>query len=132
MATIGKWRVGDTRRGVLLPPSLGVDPVTGNPRTVAGTDTITMIMRNRDAVTPTAQTRSVTVLDDGPYTIDGDSYDQAFFWVPVDGDFDEAGTYDVVFQLTDTDGDVETIPSDGANDYQFEVDLTPADAGYGS
>lgn len=130
MATIGKWRLGNTRRGILFPLNLGTDPVTGTPREIEGTDEVTMIMRCRTSSSPTALVRTVTVLNDGPYTINGTEYDQACWWKPEDGDFDEAGTYDVVFDLTDSDDDVETIPSDAAEDYQFEVDLKPGDSGY--
>lgn len=127
MATIGKWRTGNTRPGILFPLDLGLDPVTGIARTIAGTDAVTLIMRNGDAIAPAAQIRTVTVLNDGPYTIDDVDYTQACYWKPEDGDFDEAGTYEVVFDITDNVEDVETIPRDHANDYQFEIDAKPGD-----
>lgn len=127
MAVIGKWRTANTRPGILFPLDLGVDPVSGDPRTIAGTDVVTMIMRNGDAAVPAAQVRTVTVLNDGPYTIDGTDYDQACYWKPEDADFDEPGTYQVVFDITDEDEDVETIPRDQADDFQFEIDPKPGD-----
>lgn len=124
MATIGKWRTGNTRPGILFPLDLGVDPVTGDPREIEGTDEVTLIMRPEAGP---AMLRTVTVLNDGPYEINGESYDQACYWKPEDGDFDVPGTYQVVFDVTDTDGDVETVPRDQADDYQFEIDAKPGD-----
>lgn len=130
MAVVAKYRVGETLRGLAFPLDLGLDPVTGAARVPAGSDVFSLVMRNRSATIPTAQTRLLTVLDDGPYTINGESYDVIYYWAPVDGDFDEGGVYDwVVFRET-SGGDLEVIPSDNADDFQFEVDWTPADEEY--
>lgn len=130
MATVAKYRTSETLRGVAFPLDLGTDPITGTSRTPSGTDTFTLVMRNRNAAIPTAQTRTITVLTSGPYTIDSVDYDTIYTWAPVDGDFDEAGTYDWVIVRTTTDGDIEIVPSDSVDDFQFEVDLTPSDSGY--
>ena len=130
MATIAKFRVGDTLRAIAFPLDLGTDPVTGAQRTISPTDTIVMVMRNRNAGTPTAITRVVQVLSSGPYTIKGVQYDQICYWKAEDGDFTEGGIYDLVFRRTNSVGDSETIPVDADLDYQFEVDWTPSDAGY--
>lgn len=130
MATVAKYRVGETLRAIAFPLDLGNDPVTGEARTIAETDAIAMVMRNRNALTPTAQTRDITVLTDGPYTINGTDYDTICFWKPEDGDFDEAGTYDLVFTRTNSDEDIEIIPPDRADDYQFIVGLKPGDTAY--
>lgn len=121
MAVVAKWRTGNTRPAVLIPLDLGTDPSTDTARTLAVDDVVTMIMLNRGGVSPTAQTRTVTVESTDPPVVS---------WKPEDGDFDESGTYDVVFDITDADTDVETIPNDAATDYQFEIDLKPGDTGY--
>ena len=121
MAIVAKWRTGNTRPAVLIPIDLGTDPTTDTTRILAATDDVTMIMRNRDAAIPTALTRTCTVETEDPPVVS---------WKPEDGDFDEGGTYDVVFDITDTTGDIETIPNDRDDDYQFEIGLKPGDTGY--
>lgn len=121
MATVANWRTGNTRPAVRIPLDLGIDPVTSESRVLDAGDEVTLIMRNRDAETPTALTRACTVEGLDPPVVS---------WKPEDGDFDEGGTYDVVFDITDTDTDVETIPNDRAEDYQFVIGLKPGDTGY--
>lgn len=121
MAVVAKWRAGNTRPAVRIPLDLGTDPETSEARVLDSEDTVTLIMLNRDADTPVVQVLSTTVESLDPPIVS---------WKPEDGDFDEAGTYDVVFDITDTNDDVETIPNDAADDYQFEIDLKPGDTGY--
>lgn len=117
MAVIAEWRTGNTRPGVRIPLDLGTDPTTDEARVLAVTDEVTLIMRN-DTADTAAQMREVTVLDLDPPVV---------FWKPEDGDFDDPGTYRLVFDITDADGDVETIPNDADDDYHFEIDAKPGD-----
>lgn len=117
MAILGYWRTGNTRPGIKLPIALGNDPLTGAPRVLDEADEVTMIMRN-DTVGGPAQVRTVEVLTTDP---------PVGWWKPEDGDFDDAGTYRVVFDVTDADGDVETIPDEASSDYSFLVTAKPGD-----
>ena len=118
MAVVARWRTGNTRPAVRIPLDLGTDPVTDTARTLAVGDEVTMIMRNGDAASPAAQVRACTVESTNPPVVT---------WKPEDGDFDEPGVYQVVFDITDASEDIETIPNDQASDYQFEIDPKPGD-----
>lgn len=109
------WRVGNTRPAVVITLDLGTDPETGEVRTLAETDEVTQIMRNNTADTP-AVTRTLDVLD---------ADENKVRYKPAVGDLDDAGGYEVVFDITDENGDVETIPDQQANDYQYQVDAKP-------
>lgn len=131
MAEVAYWRTANTRPAVVVPLYLGTDPVTGDVRTIEETDVMSLIMRNGDAVTPTAQLRGpLEVITLDPPRVDegtGAETSQGVVFKPEDGDFDEDGVYDVVFDLTDTDGDVETIPDRVSVVYQFVVGAKPGD-----
>jgi hypothetical protein len=118
MATIAKWRTGNTRPGVRVPLDLGIDPTTSEARVLAGTDDVTLIMRN-DTLSSAAQVRACDVESLDPPVVT---------WKPEDGDFDNPGTYDVVFDITDVAGDVETIPNDHADDYSFLITSKPGES----
>lgn len=111
------WRTGNTRPAVIFPLNLGTDPETGEPRTLAETDVVTQIMRNNTLATP-AIVRALDVVDVAT---------NMCRYKPEDGDLDYAGTYQVVFDITDENGDVETLPDRQALDYYYQVDAKPGE-----
>lgn len=131
MAIVAYWRTANTRPAVVIPLYLGTDPLTGDVRTIAETDQVSLIMRNGDATSPIAQLRGpLQVVALTPPRVDPDTAaetSQGAIFKPVDGDFDEDGTYEVVFDVTDEDGDVETIPDRVSVSYQFLIGAKPGD-----
>lgn len=115
MTVIAYWRTGNTRPGIRVPIDLGTDPETDEARVLAADDEVTLIMRNGAAP---AQLRDCTVESLDPPIVS---------WKPEDGDFDDPGTYDVVFDITDAATDVETIPDREATSYQFLIGAKPND-----
>ena len=105
------WREGNTRPAVLITLNLGNDPETGTPRTLQPGDVVTQIMRNQ--TTPGAAiTRTLEIIDAPTNKV---LYD------PAVGDLDVAGSYRVMFDLTDDNGDVESIPDQENLDYEYLV-----------
>ena len=131
MDVVNYWRTGDTRPPVVVPLWLGTDPLTGDVRTIQASDVMSLIMRNADAAEPTAQLRGPleVVTLDPPRVNDatGAETSQGIIFKPEDGDFDEDGNYDTVFQLTDSEGDVETIPDRESVKYTFIIGAKPGD-----
>lgn len=126
MTIVAYWRTGNTRPAVVIPLYLGTDPLTGDVREISGTDIVSQIMRNGSNPAQLIEDLEVVTLDD-PRTdeITGAVTSQAVIYKPEDGDLDEDGTYDVVWDITDTDGDVETIPDRVEVSYQFLVGVKP-------
>ena len=106
------WRQGNTRPAVLITLDLGIDPVTLLARTLAVTDVVTQIIRNQTTPPGTAIVRTLTIEDAAANQV---LYD------PAVGDLDVAGTYKVMFDITDVNDDVESIPDTAANDYSYLV-----------
>jgi len=105
------WRVGNTKPAILIQFDLGTDPRTGLPRTLAETDVVTQIMRNQTTPGP-AITRTLEIFDAATNKV---IYD------PDVGDLDEAGLYKVMFDITDVDDEIESVPDDEALDYEYLV-----------
>lgn len=107
------WKVGNTRPAVLITLNLGTDPQTGAARTLAGTDTVTQIMRNR-TTTLAAIVRTLTIVDAASNRV---------LYSPAAGDLDTAGDYEVEFDITEAGvgGRVETVPDDPAENYWYRV-----------
>lgn len=104
-----RWKVGNTRPAVLITLDLGTDPETQAARTLQAGDTVTQIMRPPGG--PAIQT-VLTIVDMGANEVR---------YKPAAGHLDDVGTYDVEFDLTDSGGDIETIPDDPAANYSYEV-----------
>jgi hypothetical protein len=94
---------------------MGTDPETEEARTLQSGDEVSLVMRNPDEE-GAAKVRDVEILDMGANLCK---------WKPEDGDFTAAGDYQTVFDVTDSNGDVETIPDDEANDYVFHITAKP-------
>ena len=105
------WRVGNTRPAVLITLDLGIDPVTLLARTLAVDDVVTQIIRNQ--TTPGAAIVRTLTIEDA-------AANQALY-DPAVGDLDVAGTYKVMFDITDVNDDVESIPDTAAADYSYLV-----------
>lgn len=118
MTVIAYWRTGNTRPAIYVDLDLGTDPSDDTTRVLDSEDTVTIIWRNPDAAVPAAVMRACTVENLDPPTVS---------FKPEDGDFDESGTYDVVFDITDTNEDVETVPDRVSVSYQFEIGAKPGD-----
>jgi hypothetical protein len=103
------WKVGNTRPAVVITLDLGNDPETGTPRTLDPTDEITQIMRPPGGP---AILRTLTILDAPTNQVR---------YKPVAGDLDVPGDYEVEFDITDTSGDIETVPDDPANNYHYAI-----------
>lgn len=131
MAIVAYWRTGNTRPAVLVPLYLGRDAITRETRTIAESDVVSMIMRNQThGDTPAQLIGPLEVVELEEPRVDtttGEQTSQAVIFKPEDGDFDLDGTYDVVFDITDEDGDVETVPDRVAVSYQFLVGAKPND-----
>jgi hypothetical protein len=131
MAIVAHWRTGNTNPPVLIPLWLGRDALTGEARTIVEGDVISMIMRNETHSGTPAQLigpLEVVELSEPRANDAGEETSQAVIFKPEDGDFDLDGTYDVVFDRTDENGDVETIPDRAAVTYQFLIGAKPNDA----
>lgn len=124
MAVVAYWRTANTRPAVLIPLFLGTDPITGDVRTIVGTDVVSMIMRNGSNPAQLIEDLDVVTID-ARTDDDGNTTTQAAVYKPEDGDLDEEGTYEVVFDITDNTGDVETIPDRVSVSYQFLVGVKP-------
>lgn len=109
MAVNARWKVGNTRPAVLITFDLGIDPETGTARTLAVTDVVSQIMR------PPTGPAILTTLD----IVDAPANQVRF--KPEAGDLDIAGSYDVEFDITDLATDVETIPDDAADNYEYFI-----------
>lgn len=103
------WKVGNTRPSVLITLDLGVDPQTGDPRTLVSGDTVTQLMRRgTDAVI----TRVLTIVDAPTNRV---------LYKPTASDFTQAGDYQVEFDITASNGDVETVPDRASLNYVYTV-----------
>jgi hypothetical protein len=105
------WRTGNTRPSVLITLNMGIDPETGTPRTLSPSDTVTQIIRN--TTTPGAAiTRALTIVS---------AAENKVRYTPSAGDLAVAGSYRVMFDITDTGGKVESVPDEEGLDYEYLV-----------
>lgn len=103
------WKVGNTRPSVLITLDLGIDPQTGDPRTLVVGDVVTQLMRR---ATDAVITRTLTIVDLPTNKV---------LYKPAVGDFTQAGDYQVEFDITASNGDVETIPDRVSANYVYTV-----------
>lgn len=105
------WRTGNTRPAVLITLDLGIDPETGLPRTLDPSDVVTQIMRIQSGP-GAAITRTLTIVDAAANKVR---------FKPAVGDLDNAGTYKVMFDITSSGGEVESVPDQEALDYEYLI-----------